>query len=143
MKFIKKYYILFCLISIFILAVFLRFYQLSDIPSGLTNDEADIGYDAYSLAKTGHDQWNQFLPISGFIGFGDYRLPLYTYLVVPSVIAFDLSTFAVRFPSALFGAISTLLMYFFASKIFGKKIGLLSAFLFAVSPWSIGLSRIG
>jgi len=51
MKFLKKNILI---ILIFILAVFLRFYRL-DIYPALNADEAAIGYNAYSLIKTGLD----------------------------------------------------------------------------------------
>jgi 4-amino-4-deoxy-L-arabinose transferase-like glycosyltransferase len=86
---------------IIIVGFFLRFYMLGSVPAGLTSDEADTGYDAYSILVSGRDQWGQFLPITSFKGFGDNRSPLYTYLVVPFVGLFDLSPFAVRLPSAL------------------------------------------
>lgn len=141
------------LVVILFLALFLRVYALGIIPPGLTNDEADIGYDAYSVLRTGKDQWGQFLPLTSFKGFGDHRLPLYTYLVVPSIATFGVTPLAVRLPSALFGTISVLFIYFFIKKLFekisfqgrkrGEIIALVAAFLFAISPWSVGLSRIG
>lgn len=121
----------------------MRFYQLDTVPSGLTNDEADKGYDAYSILKTGKDQWGEFLPIANFKGFGDYRSPLYTYLVVPFIKIFGLDSLSVRLPSAIFGIASIAAIFFFARKLFGSGIGLLSALIFSMSPWSIGLSRVG
>ena len=135
----NKYYI--TLFFILILAAFLRFYMLGSIPSGLTNDEAGVGWDAYSILQTGRDQWNQFLPLH-FIAFGDYPAPLLRYLTVPSILVFGLNSFAIRFPSALFGVISVLLIFFLGKKLFNEKIGLLASFLLAISPWAIGLSRV-
>lgn len=144
----NKYSLLFCLLFL-ILGLLLRVYVLGAVPPGLTNDEADIGYDAYSLLLTGHDQWNKAIPLTSFQGFGDYRLPLYTYLVVPMVMIFDLNALAVRLPSAIFGTVSILLVYLVVLRLFSKsnvnaQITALSAMFFmAVSPWAIGLSRIG
>lgn len=139
----------FLLCAIVILAFLLRVYALGVIPPGLTNDEADIGYDAYSILKTGHDQWGNFLPLTSFKGFGDYRLPVYTYLTIPFITFFNLTPLSVRLPSAFLGTVSVLLIYFVSRKL-SKKLtinatygGLAAAFLFAISPWSIGLSRIG
>ncbi len=129
------------LIFIILLAAFLRFYMLGSIPSGLTNDEAGVGWDAYSILLTGRDQWNQFLPLH-FIAFGDYPAPLLRYLTVPSILFFGLNSFSVRFPSALFGVISVLLLFFLGKKLFNEKIGLFASFLLAISPWAIGLSRV-
>lgn len=131
------------LLIIILAAAFLRFYQLGAIPAGLTNDEANIGYDAYSIYHTGRDQWGQFLPLVSFKGFGDYRPSLYTYLVVPVISLFGLTPFAVRFPSALFGVVSIIIFYSILKKLFSAKVGLTGSILFAISPWSIGLSRLG
>ena len=138
----KKIYV-FCFALVVILAVFLRFYQLGAIPSGLTNDEADIGYDAYSILKTGKDQWGEKFPIINFKGFGDYRPSFYTYIIVPFIKILDLDALSVRFPSAIFGIASIVAIYFCARKLFGSGIGFLSALILSISPWSIGLSRVG
>ena len=136
----KTFWLLF---FILFFAAFFRLYQLGSIPAGLINDEADTGYDAYSILHTGRDQWNTFMPLVSMKGFGDYRPALYTYFVVPSESVFGLTPFAVRFPSAIFGILSVGSIYFIGKKIFSKEIGIVASFLFAVSPWSIGMSRVG
>jgi 4-amino-4-deoxy-L-arabinose transferase-like glycosyltransferase len=129
------------LILIILLASFLRFYQLGNIPSGLTNDEAGVGYDAYSVLQTGKDQWNQFLPLR-FVAFGDYPAPILRYLAIPFVSLFDLNSFSVRFPSALFGVLSVILIFLVTKRLFNYRAALFSSMLMAISPWAIGLSRV-
>jgi len=130
-------------ILILLIGFFLRFYQLGEVPAGLTNDEASLGYDTYSLLKTGRDQWNVFLPLN-FKELGDYRLPAYIYLSLLPVKVFGLSEFSIRFISAFFGFLSIVFIYFLSKKLFNnEKIALASSFLIAISPWSIGLSRVG
>lgn len=136
------------LVFLVIVAFVLRVSFLESIPAGLTNDEADIGYDAYSILLTGKDQWGQTFPLTSFKGFGDYRLPLYTYLVVPFISFFDLTTLSVRLPSAIFGTVSVLLIYLLCRKLseknpYSELVSLSSAFFACFSPWAIGLSRIG
>lgn len=135
----KKIYIF--LFAIFILALFLRTNKLGEVPIGLTNDEASLGYDAYSVLLTGRDQWGVFLPIN-FKEFGDYRLPAYIYLSLLPIKIFGLNEFSIRLPSALFGALSVVILYFLIKKILDKRKALFAALLFAISPWSIGLSRV-
>lgn len=48
------------LIFIIVLSGVLRLYKLSDIPVGLYADEASIGYNAYSILKTGRDEHGFF-----------------------------------------------------------------------------------
>lgn len=136
----KMKVILLCFVIL--VASICRFYLLGDIPIGLGNDEANTGYDAYSVLKTGKDQWGQFLPLT-FKGFGDYRTPLYTYLAVPTVAVFGLNEFAVRFPSAIFGVMTIVITYFLINQLFKNQLmSLAGSFILAINPWHIGMSRV-
>ncbi len=140
-----------CLILILILAIFLRFYQLNQNPPSLNWDEVSHGYNAYSILKTGKDEWGVTFPTI-FRAYGDYKLPVYIYLTSLSVGLFGLNEFAVRFPSALAGVLAVLFTYLLVKKLFSPKgqpssdergewLALLSAFFLAISPWHIFLSR--
>jgi 4-amino-4-deoxy-L-arabinose transferase-like glycosyltransferase len=133
----------FWLSLIFILALFLRFYQLGQVPSGFVNDEAAFGYNAYSLIKTGKDEFGKAWPIV-FRSFGEGKMPVYFYLTIPSILLFGLTEFAVRLPSALFGSLTVLLAYFLVKEISKSKQKLwplLSALILATMPWHIHFSR--
>lgn len=133
----KKYLI----ILVVLFGLLLRIVGLDSHPAGFTPDEASFGYDAYSILKTGKDQWGNTLPLV-FKSFGDDKLPVYTYLTVPSVAIFGLNEFAVRLPNALLGSAAILVVYFLALKLFKeKKIALLASLLTAISPWHFMLSR--
>lgn len=128
------------LVSIVVLAFVLRTVSLDKYPSGFTPDEASFGYDAYSVLKTGADQWGHKLPLV-LESFGDFKSPLYTYLDIPFVAMFGLNVVSVRLPNAILGALAVLVVYFLSSKLFSQKVGLFVAFFFAISPWHIMLSR--
>jgi hypothetical protein len=49
---------------------------------------------------------------------------------------------ALRFPVALFGAGTALLIYLLAAELFGTEVGLIAAALWAFDPLAIGLNRI-
>jgi hypothetical protein len=49
---------------------------------------------------------------------------------------------ALRFPLALFGTFTALLIFLLVSELFGRSIGLVSAVLWAVEPMAIGFDRI-
>jgi Dolichyl-phosphate-mannose-protein mannosyltransferase len=49
---------------------------------------------------------------------------------------------ALRFPVALFGTFTTLLIFLLVSELFGRSIGIVSAALWAVEPMAIGFDRI-
>ena len=78
---------------------------MADTPHDLYVDEVSIGYNAYSILKTGKDEHGQSFPI--FLkAFEEYKLPVYIYLTTVSEAIFGKTPFAVRFPSALFGTLS-------------------------------------
>ncbi len=132
----------FALLSIIILAAFLRFYQLGQNPPSLDWDETAHGYNAYSILKTGRDEYGYKMPLS-LRSFDDYKPPLYTYLVVPSVAIFGLNNFAVRFPSAFLGVLAILFTYLMVLELLNKKqIALLAALFLAISPWHLQFSRV-
>lgn len=139
MKFLNKYLI----VLIFFLALLLRVFVINqNVPPSLNWDEASLGYNAYSILKTGKDEWGRFLPLT-FEAFGDYKLPGYIYTLVPFIGLLGLNEFAVRLPSIIFGAVSVIFLYLIVVKITNdKKWALLSVSLFAISPWHFFLSRI-
>src|SRR3989344_1080234 len=133
------------LILVFILGIFVYFYKLDKIPSGFYIDEALPGYNAYSILKTGKDEYGKFFPIA-FRFYGSYNPPLYTYLTIPSIALFGLNIYAVRFPSVLFGLLSALVFYLMLKKseLVKNKLTLLLGFLlFLISPWNLLYSRVG
>lgn len=131
------------LLALLILAFILRFYKLGEIPLSLNWDETSNAYNAYSILKTGRDEYRNFLPLANR-SFDDFKPPLYMYLNVPTVAVFDLTPFAARLPSALFGALTVALVYFLVKKLFENElVALLSAFLLTVSSWHLQFSRVG
>lgn len=140
MKKIIKVNIIF--ITIILISVFLRFYLLGSIPAGFLNDEANAGYDAYSLLLTGKDQWGTFLPINNFIGFGDFQPPINRYSMVIPVFLFGLNEFSVRLVSALAGVLAVVALYFLTKRLVDKKAAVISSLFLAIMPWAVGLNRI-
>ena len=49
---------------------------------------------------------------------------------------------ALRFPSVIFGALTTLLLYLLAAELFGSEVALIAAALWAFDPNAIGFNRI-
>ena len=117
-----------------ITAVFLRFYQLGQLPPGLYRDEAFNGLDALNVLDGQH---------SLYFPDNNGREPLYIYLTAAAVAVFGRSAMAVRFMAALIGSLTTLVTYKLAKVWFGQRVGLLSAWLWAITLWPVHLSRIG
>ena len=135
----KKYLIIF----IIILAVLLRFNQLSSLPA-LNADEAAVGYNAYSLLQTGKDEHGNSWPIH-FQSFNDYKPGLYFYIVMPFVSILGLNEWAVRIPGAALGVATVFVIWLLVRELFPQKKWLpeVAALFLAISPWHLHFSRGG
>lgn len=140
----------FLLVAIVLFAAFLRLYKLSVAPPSLFGDELDLGYQAYSVLKTGKDYRGNFLPIN-FHSLAEWRAPLYLYSAVPTVALFGITSWGVRLPAAIFGILDVFMIFLLFKEILSYKQiptnkhwrSLLAAFLMAISPWSLQYSRAG
>lgn len=135
----RKYYLVLLLVVLF--AGFLRLYRLDSYPVGFHIDEASLGYNGYSMLKTGKDEHGNRLPL--YIDmFGDNRPSGYHYLTIAPIAVFGLNEFATRLPGTVFGTLTVVAFYFFVLVLFkDKKLALLCSFLMAISPWHIVSSR--
>ena len=148
----NKKYILIGLILV--IAFFLRIFNVVYDPPSLNWDEVSIGYNAFSVLKTSKDEWGKVFPTI-FRAYGDYKLPLYVYLTVPSISLFGLNTFSVRLVSVVAGTISVLFTYLLVKELLSlekargmrksddktEAVATLSALLVTLEPWSLFLSR--
>ncbi len=116
------------LFFIFCLGFFLRIYHLGY--KGLWGDE--IG--EVIVADSGN--------ISTVLSGASHHLsPPLDYIILHFFLHFGISDFIVRLPSAIFGMLSIILIYYIAKTLFGPKEGLISAFLLAISPMHIFYSQ--
>lgn len=139
MKFLSKYLIVLIFFTAFLLRCLVIY---REAPPSLNWDEASLGYNAYSILKTGADEWGRIMPLT-FEAFGDYKLPGYIYTLVPFIAVLGLNEFSVRLPSIIFGSLSVVFLYLIVLQLSkGKKWALISAALLAISPWHFFLSRI-
>lgn len=128
-------------VFIFFFSLIIRIILLDQIPPGLNRDEAAIGYNAYSLLKSGRDEFGRFLPLS-FESFGDWKLPLYIYLSIPSIFLFGLNDWSVRLLSVIAGSLTVLITYYLSLKIFqNRQTAFLSSVILMITPWHFFLSR--
>lgn len=129
------------LIAIIVLASFLRLWNLHQVPVSLFGDELDVGYQAYSVLKTGKDYSGNFLPLN-FQSLAEWRTPLYLYSSVPTVALFGISPLGVRLPAAIFGILGVIALYFLIKEISKNNWwALAGSFFLAISPWHIQYSR--
>ncbi len=141
----KKYIFPFGLCLAIVLGFFLRFYKFGSAPAGLYLDEAGQGFSAFSILKTGKDEFGMPFP-AAFRSFNDFKTPIYIYLIVPFIPIFGLNTFSIRFPSLLFSIFSLPLFYFLILKLTdnstkSKWLALTATVFLAISPWHILFGR--
>lgn len=130
------------LIIILAAALLIRVWDLNNAPVSLYWDEMDVGYQAYSILKTGRDYFGNF-PGLVVRSFADFRAPILIYATIPFVAVIGLESLAVRLPSVMFGTINVLLMFILAWMLFkSEKVGLIAALLTAFAPWSVQYSRM-
>ncbi len=107
---------------------------LGAAPPGLYHDEAFYGLDAQRVLA---GDWQIYFPAN------HGREPLFIYLVALSVGLFGATPFAVRLPAALAGTLTIPATYWMARQLWGRRTGLITAALMAVTLWPMHLSRIG
>src|SRR3989344_5357874 len=114
----KKTFLILLVISLF--ALFLNVYEKSTVPPSFNADEAAFGYNVYSLSQTGKDEYGNFLPLR-LKSFGDYKMPLYSYLSIPFVGLFGLSENSVRMLNTVLVFLFPFLVYCLVKELFDKK----------------------
>jgi len=135
----KKYLV----VIVFLLALILRVWKITEYPAGLNADEAAIGYNAYSLLKTGKDEFGHSWPMT-FQSFNDFKPGIYFYLVLPFVKLLGLNELAVRLPSVILGTITVLILYLLVKELFdSESLAISSMLLLTISPWHLHFSRGG
>ena len=123
---IDKFVVL--LLSIMLLAIALRAYRL--------------GYQSlwFDEILTFHSSNSPILEIITQPSVNTNIPPLY-YLVVHAMLGIGNQDVLLRLPSLVFGFLSILLIYFVVCNWLGRNIGLISASLMAISPFSGSLRR--
>jgi 4-amino-4-deoxy-L-arabinose transferase-like glycosyltransferase len=132
---------LFLLVLIVILGFVVRFFWHNVSPPGFTADEAVFGYNAYSLLKTGKDEFGSSWPVA-LRAFGDWRPALYSYLAIPFISMIGLNETAVRMPSILLGSSTVLIVMGIAWVLTGNKVTTaIAGLILALSPAHVLISR--
>jgi len=130
------------LVAILIVAAFFRFNKIMTLPPGLYPDEAMNGNNALEAIAT--HNFKVFYPENnGREGLFINIQAVFLKILLP-LNHNQPAAWMLRLPSAFFGILTVLGVFFLTKELF-KKIGLaaLASFLTAVSFWHINFSRIG
>lgn len=136
----KRYWIACGLIAL--LALFMRLYQLDQIPYGLHVDEASMAYDGYCIANYGVARNLESFPVY-LANYGGGQNALSSYLAAGLFKLFGVSTFALRLPGVLFSLVTVLCGGLVIKEGLGKAAGLAGAALLAVMPYFVMSGRLG
>lgn len=143
MKALKFKNNLWFLLLVLLVALIFRFFQINSKPISLNWDETTFAYNAFSIWKTGRDEYGNKFPLS-FRSIGDYKCPAYIYLMSPLVGIFGLTEWTVRFWPSLLGTLSVGLFFLIVFEFFkDRNLALLSALVLAISPWHLQFTRAG
>jgi len=129
-------------LPIILLAIVVRFWHLGIEPPGVLVDEASLGYNAYSVLISEHDEWGNKYPLI-LKSFDDFKPAGYIYIALPLVKIFGLNSYSIRLPSALFGVVAVFFLFVIVIKLTQDiNLALISSFILAITPWHVYMSRM-
>ena len=113
-------------------AVFLRLWQIDQLPPGLTHDEADHGITAWSIV-------NGERGIYFTVGYG--REPLYDYATALLMQVMGSTYLAGRLTAVFFSILTLIFLYLWTKRAFDTLTALLTVAGFAVGFWAVMSGR--
>jgi 4-amino-4-deoxy-L-arabinose transferase-like glycosyltransferase len=130
------------LLAVSLLVIVCYFYGVPKNPDGFFVDEASIAYNAHNVAQTGKDEYGQAFPLY-FQAFGEYKSPVYIYILSAVFWFTGPSTLVARMLSAVMGLATALLFGILAAQLAGRRrVGLIVFLAAALTPWIFEISRL-
>ncbi len=121
--------------AIVLIAIVFRFYQLASLPPGLHPDEAANGLDIFRILEKGD--------IRVIYNTNGPREALFFYIQALFVAILGNSIAALRVAPAMFGVLAVVMVFLYTKDWFNNRTALIAAFLIAVNPWVVTISRDG
>ena len=122
------------LVGILLLACFLRVYLWQEIPPGVHVDEAINGLNSLGILVRDHN--------TIYFENSDGREILLPYLIAFAFRLFGISLFAFKMVPLAISLLTIVVIYQLGRELFNRQVGLLAAFLMAVSKWHLLISRV-
>jgi len=130
------------LVGAFVLAFALYAADVPENPPGFYIDESSIAYNAHSVARSGRDEHGEAWPLY-FRAFGDYKNPVYVYLLAALFRVTGPGVAAARLLSAALGALAALLLGLLALRMTGRaEAGAVVGCSALLTPWLYESSRL-
>jgi hypothetical protein len=130
--------------AVLILAALFFWYRGKPLKTtpGFFIDESSIAYNAWSVSETGRDEHGVVMPVY-FKAFGEYKNPVYIYLLAALYRVYGPSSLAARTLSIALGFFAALVLGFLVWRMTNRRIAGVFTFLAAlVTPWRFEISRL-
>ena len=130
------------LLGVVVVVALSYFYQVPSNPPGFYIDEASIAFNAHTIAQNGTDEYGESWPLY-FRAFGEYKNPIYIYLLAALFRIFGPSILLARLLSATLGVATILLLWWLAFRLSRRSVvASLVAVSAALTPWLFENSRL-
>src|SRR4051812_12779037 len=111
-------------------------------PPGFYIDESSVAYNAHAVSRTGADEYGVAWPLY-FRAFGDYKNPVFVYLLAAVFRVTGPSVLAARLLSACLGALAAMLLGLLAARVTKRAaVGVVVAVPALLTPWLYESSRL-
>ena len=134
-KYWDRYKKIFLTVIVLLLAVFFRFYRLDEIPSEIFGDVVN---NLENLQSARDDKFELYR------GEGTHgKETMLFYLMIPLTKILGINYLSLKIGVAIAGLVTVVTVFWLAKIAGGWRLGLVTAFLMAVSKWPVVYSRIG
>lgn len=135
---IKKNKLLIILLTIFLIHLFLRFYDI-ETKNKFSWDQTDYAWAAKNIIV------NNQLPLVGTqqkANSGIHIGPLYYYFIFPFYLAFNLDPIASGIISGVVSIITFFTLFYITKKVFSSSVSLVTIFIYTVSFYAIMFDKL-
>jgi 4-amino-4-deoxy-L-arabinose transferase-like glycosyltransferase len=136
----RRWHLVFFIFVVLVCAVYVI--GVPRTPPGFCLDESSIAFNAHLIATTGHDEYRVSWPLY-FRAFGEYKNPIYIYLLAFVFKITGPSIAVARSLSAILGVLAVLLISYLAATVSERKdVGTAVGLSAALTPWLYQNSRL-
>lgn len=129
-------------VAVLICGVALYTYRVTRNPAGFFVDESSIAYNAYTISQNAQDEFGNSWPLY-FRAFGDYKNPVYIYLLAALFKIIGPSILTARLLCALAGVAAVALLGILAKRITGRRdVSIIVVISALLTPWLFEISRV-
>src|SRR5262249_8345509 len=129
-------------VALILFSALIQFAALRTNPPGFFLDESSVAYNAHTISTSGRDEHGESWPLF-FRAFGEFKNPVYIYLLAGVFRLTGPGTLSARVLSATLGLLTILLLGLLARRITqSRSTALLFSLLVLFTPWTFELSRL-